>query len=241
MFCPAHRKFEENIYSRRRGFHEAIGDTLSLSVSTVKHLRKVGLLTQAHKRLLLFKEDELDVNYLMKVALDRIAFIPFGYIVDKWRWFGDLFKGIASVDQMNAHWWKLREEIQGVKAPVPRTEEDLDPGAKFHVASGYFVSTMNQFQFYEALCKIAKEYEPNNPKKPLHRCDFYQNLDAGDVFREGLRQGSSLPWPDVMQIITGQRSMTAKPLRTYFSPLEKYLDKELAASGECIGWGRDCQ
>ncbi|CAG0925772.1 unnamed protein product, partial [Notodromas monacha] len=101
--------------------------------------------------------------------------------------FRDLFKGIAPLDQMNAHWWKLREEIQGLKAPVTRTEEDFDPGAKYHVASGsqyvkYFVSTIIQFQFYEALCKVAKEYEPNNPKKPLHRCDFYQNLDAGDVF-----------------------------------------------------------
>ncbi|CAG0923348.1 unnamed protein product, partial [Notodromas monacha] len=222
------------------GFHEAIGDTLALSVATTKHLKRVGLLTPTQKRLHLFKENELDLNYLMKVALDKIAFLPFGYIVDKWRW--DLFKGIASLDKMNAHWWKLREEIQGLKAPVPRTEEDLDPGAKNHVATGskyvaYFVSFIIQFQFYEALCKISKEYEPNNPEKPLHRCDFYQNLDAGDVFREGMRQGSSLPWPDVMQIITGQRSMTAKPLRTYFLPLEKYLEKELAAAEECIGWG----
>lgn len=116
-------------------------------------------------------------------ALERVAFLPFGLLVDKWRW--DAFSGKISVNEWNAHWWKLREQYQKVSAPVERSENDFDPGAKFHVPAdsqyiSYFISHVLEFSFYKSLCIEAGQYDPNNPtKNPLHACDFYKSKAAG--------------------------------------------------------------
>lgn len=162
------------------GFHEAVGDTMALSVSTPKHLKRIGLLNNYTDN----KESEL--NTLMDMALEKIAFLPFGYLIDKWRW--DVFSGNVSVKKWNSHWWEYREKIQMIKAPVKRSDDDFDPGAKFHVAAdseyiSYFISFVLQFQLYRGLCKAAGEYIPNSVVKPLHKCDFYKSLEAGRKLR----------------------------------------------------------
>lgn len=216
------------------GFHEAVGDTISLSVQTAKHLHKIGLLHNVTK------DHETTINELFKTGLEKIAFLPFGYLMDLWRW--GVFKGEVSPEEYNKHWWKLRHEYQGIEPPVHRSEEDFDPGAKYHIVAAvpyirYFVSFVIQFQFHRALCEKAGEFDPKNPsKQPLHECDIYNSTQAGNLLKDMLALGSSKPWPEAMEAITGQREMDASALMQYFEPLYKWLEKENARTGELIGW-----
>lgn len=206
------------------GFHEAVGDTIALSVSTPQHLEKIGLLEG-------YTDSEADnINALMHMALERIAFLPFGLLIDKWRW--DVFSGVVPQSQWNKHWWDLREQYQKVQAPSTRGEEFFDPGAKYHVPADtpyirYFVAHILQFSFYKSLCVEAGQYDPNNPAaKPLHKCDFYENTQAGDKLREGLGLGYSQHWSVALNTLTGQSEMSASALLEYFAPLRAFLQKE---------------
>lgn len=158
------------------GFHEAVGDTMALSTANPRHLVKIGLLDEYNGT----REDELNALYLQ--ALQRIAFLPFGLLIDKWRW--DVFSNKVAESEWNQHWWSLRKKYQKISPPVDRDEGDFDPGAKFHVPASskyisYFVSHILEFSFYKALCIEADEYGPNRPNSPLHACDFYRSKKAG--------------------------------------------------------------
>uniref|UniRef100_A0A1B6C745 Angiotensin-converting enzyme n=1 Tax=Clastoptera arizonana TaxID=38151 RepID=A0A1B6C745_9HEMI len=217
------------------GFHEAVGDVMALSVRTAKHLRKIGLLSDQ-----LEEDPQADINNLFNTGLDKIAFLPFGYIMDLWRW--GVFKGTITPENYNCQWWKLRLEFQGLEPPVNRLEKDFDPGCKYHTIADvpyirYFVSFVIQFQFHRALCIKAGQYDPANPtRQPLHECDIYQSTEAGNLLGQMLRMGSSKPWPLAMEAITGQRKMDAGPLLEYFQPLQKWLEEDNAKTGELIGW-----
>jgi len=210
------------------GFHEAVGDLLALSVSTPGHLNKVGLFSP------LVDDHETTLNYQMSKALEKIAFLPFGYLMDLWRW--DVFSGKTSSDELNKKWWELKIKYQGISPPIKRSEKDFDAGAKYHISAGveyirYFVSFIIQFQFHKALCAKAQ------PGVPLYKCDIDGNKEAGNKLAEALKLGSSRPWPDVMEILTGSRHMSAKPLVEYFDPLVKYIENEI--QNETIGWTVD--
>ncbi|XP_060637297.2 angiotensin-converting enzyme isoform X1 [Anolis sagrei] len=209
------------------GFHEAIGDVMALSVSTPKHLFSIKLLDQVEDN------PESDINYLMSIALDKIAFLPFGYLMDQWRW--KVFDGRITEDEYNQQWWNLRMKYQGLCPPAPRSEDDFDPGAKFHIPANvpyvrYFVSFVIQFQFHQALCKAAGH------TGPLHKCDIYNSQAAGKILGDALKLGFSKPWPEVMQLITGQPNMSADALLTYFQPLTDWLINENLKNQETLGW-----
>ncbi|CAG9827807.1 unnamed protein product [Diabrotica balteata] len=215
------------------GFHEAVGDLISLSFSSTKHLRKIGLITSKTDN------NEQLLNNLYKIGLEKIAFLPFGYLIDLWRW--DIFAGKTTPENYNCKWWELREKYQGLEPPVDRSEEDFDPAAKYHVVADvpylrYFISFVIQFQFHKAVCEKAGEYEPNNPKKPLHECDIYQNTDAGNALKKMLQMGAAKPWPDAMEALTGQRTMDASGLLEYFKPLHTWLKQENTKNGVQVGW-----
>lgn len=156
---------------------EAIGDTIALSVATPHHLQRIGLLKNYNDTF------EDNINALYSEALERVAFLPFGLLIDKWRW--DVFTRRVSESEWNQHWWNLREKYQKISPPNVRNESYFDPGAKFHVPANvpyisYFVSHLLEFQFYRSLCIEAKQYDPINPSaRPLHKCDFYQSKEAG--------------------------------------------------------------
>ncbi|NWR92221.1 ACE enzyme, partial [Furnarius figulus] len=209
------------------GFHEAIGDVMALSVSTPKHLHSINLLDKV------MENEESDINYLMSIALDKIAFLPFGYLMDQWRW--KVFDGRIKEDEYNKEWWNLRVKYQGLCPPVLRSEYDFDPGAKFHIPANvpyirYFVSFVIQFQFHQALCKEAGH------TGPLHTCDIYQSKKAGKILGDALKLGFSKPWPEAMQLITGQPNMSAEALMSYFEPLMTWLEKENKKNEEVLGW-----
>ncbi|WP_022976165.1 M2 family metallopeptidase [Nevskia ramosa] len=206
------------------GFHEAIGDTVTLSL-TPEHLKKIGLVKDV-------KTDEKAViNSQMKLALDKIVFLPWGKLVDQWRW--KVFSGEVQPADYNKAWWKLREEYQGVAPPMARSEEDFDPGAKYHIPGNtpytrYFLSFVVQFQFHKALCEAA------GFKGPLHDCDIYGNKAAGEKFMAMLREGQSKPWPETLEKLTGTRQMDASAILEYFAPLKAYLEQQNA--GKNCGW-----
>uniref|UniRef100_A0A8C8RMH9 Angiotensin-converting enzyme n=1 Tax=Pelusios castaneus TaxID=367368 RepID=A0A8C8RMH9_9SAUR len=209
------------------GFHEAIGDVMALSVSTPKHLHSINLLDKVEDN------NESDINYLMSIALDKIAFLPFGYLMDQWRW--KVFDGRIKEDEYNQQWWNLRLKYQGLCPPVSRSEDDFDPGAKFHIPANvpyvrYFVSFVIQFQFHQALCKAAGD------TGPLHKCDIYQSKEAGTLLANAMKLGYSRPWSEAMQIITGQPNMSADALMTYFKPLTDWLNLQNTKNGEILGW-----
>ncbi|KAK9502105.1 hypothetical protein O3M35_012698 [Rhynocoris fuscipes] len=216
------------------GFHEAIGDVIALSVQSSKHLKEIGLLEDG-------KEDkEQVINFLMYTALDKVAFLPFGYLIDQYRW--KIFKGDIKPENYNCEWWKLREMYQGLEPPVDRSEDDFDAGAKYHVVADvpyirYFVSFIIQFQFHRALCEKAGEFDPKNPTlKPLHQCDIYKSKEAGEVLGKMLKMGGSKPWQDAMEVITGQRNMDASAVVQYFAPLYEWLKEENKKNKVMVGW-----
>jgi peptidyl-dipeptidase A len=214
-------------------FHEAIGDTVALSASTPAHLRAIGLVDKSTK----LSKHELyrqEINFLMLMALQKVAFLPFGYLVDKWRY--AVFRGDVTPHNYNQAWWKMREDYQGLKAPVPRSEADFDPGAKYHIPtnvpySRYFLSFLGQFQFHASLCELAGH------EGPLHRCDIYKSTKAGDRLKLVLSLGASKPWPEVMTQFTGQPEFKVDSMLRYFKPLISWLKR--ANSGSTIGWSAD--
>ncbi|XP_037547565.1 angiotensin-converting enzyme-like [Nematolebias whitei] len=207
------------------GFLQAIGDIIALSVSTPNHLHKINLLESASS------DAETDLNFLLKMALEEIAFLPFGYLIDLWRW--SVFSGITTPDNYNSDWWHLRTKYQGICPPTIRTEEHFDPGAKYHIPGNYpyisyFVSYILKFQFHEKLCQAA------NHTGPLHTCDIYQSAEAGTILKKVLQAGSSKPWPDVLEDAIGTREMSASSLMKYFEPVTKWLEKQNV--NETLGW-----
>lgn len=206
------------------GFHEAIGDTVVLSM-TPEYLKQKGLLNKV------VKNDKVRLNRQMSTALEKIAFLPFGLVIDKWRW--DVFSGKVAPEQYNEHWWALREQYQGVKPAVARAATDFDPGAKYHVPANvpymrYFLAAVLQFQFHRALCKAAGH------TGPLDECSIYGNKAAGDAFWKMLSLGASKPWQDALFELTGQREMDATAILDYFAPLQAWLTKQNA--GQTCGW-----
>jgi len=206
------------------GFHEAIGDTVTLSL-TPEHLKKIGLVKDVRA------DEKAVINSQMKLALDKITFLPWGKLVDQWRW--KVFSGEVTPADYNKAWWKLREEYQGVAPPMARSEEDFDAGAKYHIPGNtpytrYFLSFVVQFQFHKALCEAA------GFKGPLHACDIYGNKAAGEKFMAMLAAGQSKPWPETLEKLTGTRQMDASAILEYFAPLKTYLEQQNA--GKTCGW-----
>ncbi|XP_063872288.1 angiotensin-converting enzyme-like [Scylla paramamosain] len=225
--------------SANPGFHEAIGDLIALSVSTPKHLQNIlGLTRKTSTSTKYTDEEKQDLNFLMEMALEKIAFLPFGYLIDKYRW--GVFDNSITTEELNAGWWNLRESLQGVTTPEGvRGEEFFDPGAKYHVPANvpyirYFVSFIVQFQFHERLCAAAGH------TGPLHTCDIYGNQDAGTILREALKKGFSEPWPVVLKELGGSENIDPQAIIKYFDPLIKFLDLALAEGDQCIGWGENC-
>lgn len=219
------------------GFHEAVGDTISLAAGTPSYLEKVGLLESGSGSASnsTSEEERRNINYLMKTALFKIAFLPFGYLIDQYRW--KIFDGTTSPKNFQKSWDELRLKYQGIIPPIQRSENNFDPAGKYHVSADvtymmYFVSFVNQFSFYESMCKVAGEY----PKKPLYNCDFYQNKQAGEMLMSALKLGSSKPWPEVMEIFTGQKDMSTSSILKYFEPLSEWLDGYLKDHEIAVGW-----
>jgi peptidyl-dipeptidase A len=206
------------------GFHEAIGDAIQLSM-TPGYLKEKGLLATV------VKNDKATINQQMQVALSKIAFLPFGLLVDKWRW--DVFSGEVKPEQYNQHWWDLKKQYQGVAPPLERAATDFDPGAKFHVAANvpymrYFLAAVLQFQFHKALCARAGYHGP------LYDCSIYGNKDAGAAYMKMLALGASKPWQDALFELTGNREMDASPVLEYFAPLQGWLTEQ--NKGQSCGW-----
>ncbi len=205
------------------GFHEAVGDTIALSI-TPEYLKKIGLLENV-------PDASGDIPLLMKRALEGIAFLPFGLMVDQWRW--QVFAGQAGPEDYNDLWWQLREKYQGVKSPNERPADAFDPGAKYHVPGNtpytrYFLARFLQFQFHRSLCEIAGNEDP------IHRCSIYGNRQAGKRLNAMLEMGRSQPWPDELEALTGQRQMDASAMLDYFAPLKVWLDEQ--NQGRQCGW-----
>lgn len=205
------------------GFHEAVGDVLSLSI-TPEYLQLIGLLDEVPGA-------EGDLGLLMRQALEKIAFLPFGLLVDQWRW--KVFAGEVGPDGYNELWWRLREDYQGVAAPASRPADAFDPGAKFHVPANYpytryFLAHVLQFQMYRSLCDIAGH------QGPIHRCTIYGSRPAGERLQAMLEMGRSRTWPEALAAVTGSKEMDASAILDYFAPLQQWLEEQNA--GRQCGW-----
>jgi peptidyl-dipeptidase A len=237
-FRTIHHELGHNFYQRayntrpflfqnsaNDGFHEAVGDTIALSV-TPEYLKKIGLIETVPPA-------SGDIDYLLEQALEKVAFLPFGLTIDKWRW--EVFSGQVRPEEYNKAWWDLRLEYQGVAPPVTRSEADFDPGAKYHVPGNvpymrYFLARILQFQFQRALCREARY------SGPPHRCSIYDNKAVGKKLNEMLELGQSKPWQEALQTLSGETEMDAGALKDYFAPLKTWLDEQNKAKGYPVGW-----
>ncbi|MGE0405478.1 MAG: M2 family metallopeptidase [Candidatus Korobacteraceae bacterium] len=237
-FVTIHHELGHNFYQRaynkqpllfrggaNDGFHEAIGDAIALSM-TPDYLNKVGLLAMVPQ-----PSREQEIGLLLREGLDKIAFLPFGMMIDEWRW--RVFSGEVTPANYNQAWWDMRHRYQGITAPVPRSEKDFDPGAKYHVPGNvpyvrYFLAHLLQFQFYRAMCREA------GFTGQLNRCSFYGSKEAGAKLNAMLEMGQSRPWPDALQALTGERQIDGNALMEYFAPLKQWLDEQ--NRGQKLGW-----
>ncbi|ABM00023.1 Peptidyl-dipeptidase A [Shewanella amazonensis SB2B] len=237
-FTVIHHELGHNFYQRayknqpfifknsaNDGFHEAIGDTVALSI-TPKYLQQIGLLDTV-------PDASKDIGLLLKQALDKVAFLPFGLMIDQWRW--KVFSGEITPANYNQAWWDLRLKYQGVMAPVARSEADFDPGAKYHVPGNvpytrYFLAHILQFQFHRSLCDVAGD------QGPVHRCSIYGNQEAGAKLNQMLEMGSSKPWPEALAVVTGKQEMDASAVLDYFAPLKTWLDEQNTHANRQCGW-----
>ena len=235
-FTTVHHELGHNFYQRayntlpvilrdsaNDGFHEALGDTLALSV-TPEYLAKIGLIDQVPPA-------SADIALLLRSALERLAFLPFGMLVDQWRW--GVFDGTIPTSEYNRAWWDLKLRYQGVAPVEPRGETFFDPGAKYHVPANtpyarYFLAQILQFQFHRALAKTT------GCTLPLHRCSIYGSREAGQKLRDMMAVGASRPWPEALEIVTGQRQLDASAMADYFAPLKAWLDEQ--NKGRPVGW-----
>lgn len=229
-FSTVHHELGHNFYQRayknqpvfyqdgaNDGFHEAIGDMIALSI-TPEYLVKIGLLDKDK-----VPGADADTALLLRQAMDKVAFLPFGLMVDQWRW--KVFSGEYSPSEYNSGWWELREKYQGVRAPGDRPADAFDPGAKYHIPGNtpymrYFLAHILQFQFHKAACDAA------GFEGPLHRCSVYGNKDVGANFKAMMEMGSSKPWPDALEAFTGTRDMDGSAILEYFAPLQTYLEEQ---------------
>jgi len=240
-FTTIHHELGHNFYQRsynklplifrdsaNDGFHEAIGDTIALSI-TPEYLVKLGFIQKT-------PDASKDIGLLMQRALEKVAFLPFGLMIDQWRW--KVFSGEVTPENYNKVWWELREKYQGIGAPEDRSgAEFFDPGAKYHVPANvpytrYFLAHILQFQFHRALSETAGC--PGTGATPLHRCSIYGSKEAGAKLDAMLQMGVSKPWQDALFEITGKREMDATAIRDYFAPLQQWLDQQNA--GKTVGW-----
>ena len=237
-FITVHHELGHNYYQRaynrqpflylnsaNDGFHEAVGDTIALSV-TPEYLVQIGLLQQNQ-----LPTPEQDRQLLLRQALDKIAFLPFGLLMDRYRW--GIFSGQIAPGQYQAAWDRMRLQYQGIVPPSPRTEQNFDAGGKYHTAASvpytrYFLARILQFQFYKAACDIS------GWRGPLHRCSFYGNREVGRRLNEMLAMGASRPWPDALEAFTGTREISAEPMVEYFRPLLGWLREQ--NRGRRCGW-----
>jgi peptidyl-dipeptidase A len=235
-FITVHHELGHNFYQRayknqpflfqsgaNDGFHEAVGDAIALSV-TPEYLVKVGLLDK-------LPANNSDIGYLLREGMDKIAFLPFGLMIDQWRW--KVFSGQIAPANYNQAWWEMRNRYQGISAPVPRTDADFDPGAKYHVPANvpytrYFLARVLQFQFHRAMCRAA------GYQGPLHRCSIYGNKEAGAKLARMLESGQSQPWQQTLKEMTGESDIDGGALLDYFAPLKQWLDQQ--NKGKKIGW-----
>jgi peptidyl-dipeptidase A len=236
-FFTVHHEMGHNIYQRayagqpflfkngaNDGFHEAIGDFAGLNALSPNYLKQVGLIDQV-------PGEDAEIPYLLRMAMDRIAFLPFGLLIDKWRW--QVFSGEVTPDHYNDAWWALRTRYQGIAPPGPRPADAFDPGAKYHVAASvpymrYFLAYIYEFQFYRAACRQA------GWKGPLDRCTVYMNKDVGRRFNAMMAMGQSKPWPEALAAFTGEKDIDASAITDYFAPLNAWLIKQ--NQGETCGW-----
>ena len=205
------------------GFHEAIGDSIALNVTPV-YLKQLGLIDT-------IPPESADIPLLLHTALDKIAFLPFGLLIDKWRW--QVYSGQVTPAHYNSAWWALREKYQGIAPPVERSEADFDPGAKYHIPGNvpymrYFLARVYQFQFYRAMCQAA------GYKGPLNRCSVYGSKEAGARLNAMLAMGQSKPWPEALKVMTGSDKADASAIVEYFQPLLDWLKEQ--NKGEKEGW-----
>src|SRR5215203_454878 len=237
-FVTIHHEMGHNYYQRaynqqpylylngaNDGFHEAIGDFIALSI-TPEYLVQIGLLDRSK-----VPSADKDTGLLLRQAMDKVAFLPFGLLVDKWRW--GVFDGSITPANYNQAWVDLKRQYQGITPPVARSEADFDPGAKFHIPGNtpyarYFLARVLQFQFYKAACDMS------GWRGPLHRCSFYGNKQVGQRLNAMLAMGASKPWPDALEAFTGTREMSARPMLEYFAPLQTWLQQQNA--GKQCGW-----
>ena len=235
-FNTVHHELGHNFYQRayagqdplfrggaHDGFHEAVGDFIALSV-TPEYLVEIGLIDEA-------PDASADVGLLLRQALDKIAFLPFGLLVDQWRW--RVLRGAVGPEQYNDLWWELRARYQGLRPPAERPADAFDPGAKYHIPAStpylrYFLSYVMQFQLHEAACRMM------GSEVPLHRCSIYGSEEVGARLNAMLELGASRPWPEALEAFTGTRTMDGEAITEYFAPLMAYLEEQ--NQGRTCGW-----
>ena len=148
--------------------------------------------------------------------MDKVAFLPFGLMVDKWRW--GVFDGSITPANYNQAWVDLKQQYQGIAPPVPRPRDRIS----IRAPSSTFPATRPTRATSSRGCCSSNSTRRRATcpgwKGPLHRCSFYGNKEVGTRLNAMLAMGASKPWPDALEAFTGTREISGTRDGRIFRP-----------------------
>jgi peptidyl-dipeptidase A len=206
------------------GFHEGIGELISLASSQVPYLQARGILPKD------FKPDL--TAFLLDDALARAIPFIFFSCGSMPHWEADIYARNLPPEQWNARWWKYVSDFQGVEPPSPRGEEFCDAATKTHINDNpayyynYAFATVFKFQLHDYIArKILKQ--------PPQSCNYADNKEVGRWLENILKKGSTEDWRKVLKEATGE-DISTRAMAEYFKPLQTWLEEQ--NKGRQIGW-----
>jgi peptidyl-dipeptidase A len=208
-----------------RGFHEAVGDLISLSVIQEPYLRSIGLLPEGTR----LESDQM----LLNEALEKGP-VFFMFAAGTMSHFEhDLYAGNLPADQLNARWWQYVRHYQGVVPPTTRDESHCDACTKTHINDDpgqyydYALATLLVYQMHEHICRNIVHADP-------HACTYAGNREVGDWLRRLLEPGASRDWRAMLRELTGE-DLSAGAMLRFYEPLRPVLERENAGQ-TCGNW-----
>ncbi|UYZ63832.1 M2 family metallopeptidase [Hymenobacter weizhouensis] len=198
-----------------RAYHEAMGSLMGLAATQKPFLAGLSLVDANAKT------DQTQT--LLKEALNYAVFIPFASGVMS-EWENSFYADKLPADQLNARWWQLCKQYQGIVPPTARGENYLDPATKTHINDDpaqyydYALSYVILFQLHDHIAKKILKQDP-------HATNYYGSKEVGQFLADIMRPGSSKDWRTVLKEKTGE-DLSARAMVEYFEPLMAYLKQQ---------------
>jgi peptidyl-dipeptidase A len=206
------------------GFHEGMGELISLASSQVPYLQSRGILPND------FKADA--TAFLLDDALSRSLPFMFWASGTMTHWEADIYARNLPPEQWNARWWQYVRDLQGVEPPAARGEEWCDAATKTHINDtpcyyhSYAFATVLKFQLHDYIARKILHQPPQT-------CNYADNKEVGAFLKKIMEKGGTEDWRKVLKDATGE-DLSTRAMVEYFKPLQSWLETQ--NKGRQVGW-----